>query len=158
MWIRQLEAESINNWNMLVARFIEQFRVHIARPKNVKSLTTIKQRPRETLRSFQERFDVAAASVDRHEPSMVLMAAVSGVLDSSEFKKSLHRDPTRNRGDFYLEEDRFLREEEATFEKKILDVNMLETGEPSDYGKGKEKAAVKNDRNTLPRRGPRYEK
>ena len=63
MWIRQLETESIYNWNMLVARFLEQFRVHIARPKNVMSLTAIKQRPRETPRSFLERSNVAAASV-----------------------------------------------------------------------------------------------
>ena len=32
------------------------------------------------------RFNIAAASVDRPEPSMVLMAAVSGVLDNSKFK------------------------------------------------------------------------
>ena len=93
MWIRQLETESISSWNMLVARFLEQFRVHIARPRNVMSLTTIKQRPRETLCSFLERFNVAAASVDRPEQSMVLMAAVSDVLDNTEFKKSLYRDP-----------------------------------------------------------------
>ena len=89
---------------------------------------------------------------------MVLMAAVSGVLDNSEFKKSLYRDPPRNLSEFNLESDRLLREEDATSEKKILDVNMLKDGEPSDSGKGKGKAAIKNDRNTQPRRGPRYEK
>ena len=142
----------------MVARFIEQFRVLIARSKNVMSLTTIKQRPRETLRSFLERFNVAAASVDRPEPLMVPMAAVSGVLDNSEFKKSLYGDPPRNLGEFYLEADRMLREEDATYEKKTLKVNMLKDGEPSDSGKGKGAANAKNDRNAPPRRGSRYDK
>ena len=126
------------------------------------SLTTIKKRPRETLRSFLERFNVAAASVDRPEPSMVLMAAVSGVLDNSEFKKSLYRDPPRNLGEFYLEADRFLREEDATSEKKTLEVNMLGDGEPPNPGKGNDKGKGKtpatNDRNAPPRRGSRYDK
>mgnify|MGYP006886380088 CR=1 FL=1 len=86
------------------------------------------------------------------------MAAVFGILDNSEFKKSLYRDPPRNLGEFYLEADRFLREEDATSEKRILDVNMLKDGEPSDSGKGKGKADAKNDRNNQLQRGPKYER
>ena len=89
---------------------------------------------------------------------MVFIVVVSGVLDNKEFKKSSYRDPPRNLGEFYLEADRFLWEEDVTSEKKVLDVNMLKDGELSDYGNDKGKVTVKNDRNTQPRRGPRYEK
>ena len=70
-------------------RFLGQFRVHVKRPKNVMTMTSVKQRMYESLRAFLTRFSVAVASVDRPDPSMVLMAAVSGVRDNSDFKVSL---------------------------------------------------------------------
>ena len=123
MWYRQLEADSITSWNDLLTRFVEQFRVNIVRPKSVMTLNSIKQKPSETLRKFLKRFNAAVASVDKADPSMVLMAAVSGVLDKSEFKTSLHRDPPRDLGEFYFEAERFLREEDARADssKKVVD-------------------------------------
>ena len=79
---------------------MRQFRVHIARPKNVMTLATLKQKTGETLRSFLTRFNAAVASVDRPDPSMVMMAAVSGIADSTEFKNSLTKDPPMNLGEF----------------------------------------------------------
>ena len=154
MWFRQLESESINSWNMLVARFIEQFRVHIARPKNVMSLTTIKQRPKETLRSFLERFNVAAASVDRPEPSMVLMAAVSGVLDNSEFKKSLYRDPPRNLSEFYLESDSFCVMKTQRPKRKFLMLTCSKTENRLILVKAKEKLPSRMTATLSPGEGP----
>ena len=103
LWFRQLESGSISTWTELIERFMRQFRVHISRPKNVMSLATLKQRTGESLRSFLTRFNVAVASVDRLDPSMVLMAAVSGIADGMEFKDSLARDPPMDLGEFYQE-------------------------------------------------------
>ena len=108
MWFRQIEEGSIRTWTGLVDRFLRQFRVHINRPKNVMTLTSVKQRTDESLRAFLTRFNAAVASVDRPDPSMVLMAAVSGVRDNSDFKLSLVRDPPMDLGEFFHEADRFL--------------------------------------------------
>ena len=93
MWFRQLGEGSIRTWKELVEKFLGQFRVHVKRPKNVMTLTSVKQRMDESLRAFLTRFSAAVASVDRPDPSMVLMAAVSGVKENSDFKVSLIRDP-----------------------------------------------------------------
>ena len=77
LWFRQLESGSIGTWTDLTERFMRQFRVHISRPKNVMSLATLKQKAGESLRNFLTRFNAAAASVDRPDPSMVMTAAVS---------------------------------------------------------------------------------
>ena len=85
LWFRQLESGSIGTWNDLTERFMRQFRVHIARAKNVMTLATLKKKAGESLRNFLMRFNAAAASVDRPDPSMVMMAAVSGIADGTDF-------------------------------------------------------------------------
>ena len=55
--------------------------------------------------------------MDRPDPSMVLMVAVSGIADNSDFKISLERDPPRDLGEFYHEAERFLRQEDAHAER-----------------------------------------
>ena len=109
MWFRQLEEGSIRTWRELVDKFLGQFWIHIKRPKNVMTLTSVKQRTDESLRAFLTRFNAAVASVDRPAPSMVLMAAVSGVREDSDFKVSLVRDPPLDLGEFFHEAERFLR-------------------------------------------------
>ena len=52
-------------------------------------LTSVKHGTDESLRTFLTQFIAAIASVDRPDPSMVLMAAVSVVRDNSDFKVSL---------------------------------------------------------------------
>lgn len=108
LWFRQLESSSIGTWIELIEKFMRQFRVHISRPKNVMSLTTLKQKTEESLRNFLTQFNAAAASVDRPDLSMVLMAGVSGIADGSEFKNLLMRDPPMDLGEFYHEAERFL--------------------------------------------------
>ena len=50
-----------------------------------------------------ERFNAAMASVNGPGPYMVLIAVVSGIMDISSFKISLHRDPPTGRGRFTTE-------------------------------------------------------
>ena len=118
LWFRQLDSGSIGTWNDLTERFMRQFRVHITRPKNVMTLATLKQKAGETLRSFLTRFNAAAASVDSPDPSMVMMEAVSGIADGTEFKNSLTKDPPVDLGEFYHEAEKFLRFEDANTERE----------------------------------------
>ena len=161
LWFRQLESGSIGTWADLTERFMRQFRVHIARPKNVMTLATLKQKTGETLRSFLTRFNAAAASVDRPDPSMVMMAAVSGIVDSTEFKNSLTKDPPMNLGEFYHEAEKFLRLEDASAEREEEDdVYVIKSGNPPGKGaetsKGKRKAEDNDDRSKWLRREPRF--
>src|SRR5574338_156046 len=128
MWFRQLEDGSIGTWTELVDKFLSQFRVHIKRPKNVMTLTSVKQGADESLRTFLTRLNAAVASVDRPDPSMVLMAAVSGVRDNSDFKVSLVRDPPLDLEEFFHEAERFLRQEDACLDVRSKEVNMTKDG------------------------------
>ena len=146
LWFRQLENGSVGSWTELAKKFIRQFWVHIVRPKNMMTLTTIKQRPGEMIRAFLTRFNTVVASVDRPDPSMVLMAAVSGIAEKTDFMKSLARDPPRDLGEYYLEAERFMRQEDAEVEERTSDGEVFiaeksSGGNPDkDKGKGKRKA------------------
>ena len=163
LWFRQLENGSIGTWNGLIERFMRQFRVHITRPKNVMTLATLKQKAGETLRSYLARFNAAAASVDRADLSMVVMAAVSGVADGTEFKNSLTKDPPVDLEEFYNEAEKFLRLEDANAEREEgegIEVYVLKDKKPlekdSDKDKGKRRIEDYDDRSKRQRREPRF--
>ena len=163
LWFRQLENGSIRTCADLTERFMEQFRVHIARPKNVMSLATLKQKAGESLRNFLTRFNAAAASVYRPDPSMVMMAVVSGIADGTEFKNSLTKDPPMDLAEFYHEAEKFLRLEDANAEREEgegIEVYALKDKKPleNDSGKdkGKRKAEDNGDRSKRLRREPRF--
>ena len=145
MWFRQLGEGSIRTWREMVEKFLGQFRVHVKRPKNVMTLTSVKQRMDESLRAFLTRFSAAVASVDRPDPSMVLMAAVSGVKENSDFKISLIRDPPQDLDEFFHEAERFLRQEDASTDLKVKKVSAIEVGTVSSSGLDKDKGKRKLD-------------
>ena len=66
--------------------------------------------------------------MDRPDPSMVLMAAVLGVRDNSDFKVSLVRDPPLDLGEFFHEAERFLRQEDACLDMRPKEVNTTKDG------------------------------
>ena len=107
LWFRQLESGSIGTWTELIDRFMRQFRVHIVRPRSVLTLTSMKQWKGESLKDFLTRFNAAVASVDRPDPSMALMAVVSGIADNSDFKITLERDPPMISGNFTMKRKGF---------------------------------------------------
>ena len=163
MWFRQLENGSIGTWTELIERFMRQFRVHIVRPKNVMTLTSMKQWKGESLRDFLTRFNAAVASVDRPDPSMVLMAAVSEIADNSDFKISLERDPPRDLGEFYHEAERFLRQEDAQAERvgREAEAYAVRGGGPSREDlskddKGKRKTNGNGGTSKKPRRESKF--
>ena len=163
LWFRQLENGSIGTWNDLIERFMRQFRVHITRPKNVMTLATLKQKTGETLRSYLTRFNVAAASVDRPDPSMVMIEAVSGIADGTEFKNSLTKDPPVDLGEFYHEAEKFLRLEDTNAEREEgegIDIYTIKGVKPLEKGaetsRGKRKTENDGDRSKRQRREPRF--
>lgn len=91
--IQAVRDETINTWAGLGDGFLGQFRVHISRSKNMMTLLSVKQRIEETIRSYLTRFNVGVFAVNKPDPSILLMAAVSGVASKTDFTITLEKDP-----------------------------------------------------------------
>ena len=79
LWFTRLPPRSISNFKELSERFMNQFRLHARKSKNVIELSRIKQAPGESLKSYLYRFNLAVTEVsDPHEPT-ILMALMEGV-------------------------------------------------------------------------------
>lgn len=142
---------------------MRQFQIHIARPKSVMALTSMKRLKGESLKDFLTRFNAVVASVDQHDPSMVLMAAVLGIANNLDFKISLERDPSMDFEEFYHETERFLRQEDAKADRdgrEEAEVYAIRGGGPAkkDSNKDKEKRKTKDnsDGSKRLRRKPRF--
>ena len=68
---------------------------------------------------------------------MVMIAAVSGIADGTEFKNSLTKDPPVDLGEFYHEAKKFLRLEDANAEREEgeeINVYVVKDGNPPKKG------------------------
>lgn len=147
LWFRQLETGSIGTWSELVDCFMRPFRVHVTRPKSVMTLASIKQRTGEFIKDFLLRFNVTVTSVDRLDPSMILMAAVAGVAEGTKFKDSLTKDPPQDLGEFFHKAEKFIRLEESRIESREINTAQSEgtSREQSGADKGKRKQDDRHD-------------
>lgn len=82
---------------------------------------------------------MAVASVDRPDPSVILMTAVSGMADKSDFKIALKRDPSMDLAEFYHEAEKFLQQEDAGADKDEVMLWMAEDRPRQDPVKIKKK-------------------
>ena len=97
----------------------------MTRPKSVMTLSSIKQRAGESIKDFLLRFNVTVTSVDRPDPSMILMAAVAGVAEGTKFKYSLTKGPPQDLGEFFHKAEKFIRLEESRAER--LETNVVQS-------------------------------
>lgn len=79
--------------------------------------------------------------MDRLNPSMVLMTAVSETADDTDFKVALVQDPPMDLGEFFHEAERFLQQKDAQADKQKVNTVRGErpSGEGSWMDKGKRK-------------------
>ena len=75
----KLPANSIQSWTQLSNEFVRQFQAARIYSKLGSSLTNIKQREGETLKSYLKRFSDEAARVHNAPEDGVLFAAMGGV-------------------------------------------------------------------------------
>lgn len=83
------------------------------------------------------------ALVDLPDPSMFLMVAVSVMVDDTNFKVALERDPSMDLRKFYHEAEKFLRLEDAKAGRE--EINVMRDGGPFQEGLGKDKGKRKVD-------------
>lgn len=79
MWFYRLDPSSIDSYAQLFRSFKSQFRIHMVQPKDLITLTDVKQRDGETLVSYLTTFNAAAAVVTQPDDRLLHMAVVAGV-------------------------------------------------------------------------------
>ena len=85
MWFTRLPPRSISSFDQLAKKFVEQFRMHVARPKDVNTLSSVAQAPGETLRRYLERFNAACAEISNPNDNSILVALTKGIDPDFEF-------------------------------------------------------------------------
>ena len=98
--------------------FIEQFRTHTTRPRDVMSLSSVIQAPGESLKAYLQRFQVAAIEVSNPNNHAILMAVMRGVDPDSEFRDWLAGKPPATLERVYSKAHQFIRREEARWSRQ----------------------------------------
>ena len=109
MWFTRLPPRSISSFNQLATKFLEQFRMHVARPKDVNTLSSVTQAPGETLRHYLERFHTACAEISNPNDNSILMALTKRIDPDSEFGNWLAGKPPASLDRFHAKTAQFLR-------------------------------------------------
>ena len=109
MWFSRLAPRSISNFDELATKFVEQFRIHTTRPKDVMSLSCITQAPGESLKEYLQRFHVGVTEVINPNDHAILMTVMRGVDPESAFGEWLAGKPPTTLERFYFKAHMFMR-------------------------------------------------
>ena len=112
-WFSKLPANSIKSWAQLSTEFIRQFQAARIYSKPGSSLTNIKQREGETLKSYLRHFSDEAARVHSAPEEGVLFAAMGGVRPKTKLWNDLQERDCRTLEEFYARAEKHLRVENA---------------------------------------------
>jgi hypothetical protein len=86
-WLMNLPEGTLHSWLELCRLFTANFESSYARPSNETDLHAIQQRPRETLRSFVQRFSQVRNTIPRISNASVVVAFCQGVRDEKMLEK-----------------------------------------------------------------------
>lgn len=114
MWSTRLAPKSISTFDELAKKFIKQFQLHTARPKNVMSLSDLSQGPTKSLKGFLNRFNVAIAEVSNPKADIVFMALAQGIHSNTDFERWIKMIQPTIMEEFHRKANQFLRLEEAS--------------------------------------------
>lgn len=87
--------------------------MHVARLKDVNTLSSVTQAPGETLRCYLERFHAACAETSNPNDNSILMALTKGIDPDSKFSNWLVGKLLASLDRFYAKAAQFLRKEDA---------------------------------------------
>ena len=108
----KLPTSSIDNFEQLSNAFLRHF-VGEQRPKRLADhLLTIRQREKETLRSYMKRFTWETLEVDKTDDKVQLTTFKVG-LKSREFVVSLTKNPPRTMAEMLLKAQKYMNVEDA---------------------------------------------
>ena len=111
-WFNKLPTSSIDNFEQLSGSFVRHF-IGGQRPKRTADhLITIKQREKETLRSYVTRFTRGMLEVDETNDKVQLTTFKAG-LKSRDFVASLAKNPPKTMAEALLKAQKYINAEEA---------------------------------------------
>ncbi|XP_024027358.1 uncharacterized protein LOC112093363 [Morus notabilis] len=143
-WFRTLKPNSISSWDELKEAFSLQF---IGVKKYVppkQNLTTIYQKPNETLREWLARYGEAVTATMDITDREALMGALSSMKKITPFKRELNRIPPSSYKEFLARAQGYINAEEA-------DAN--DPDHRSNKGKGAEQGSAPSKQDEKKRRG-----
>ncbi|XP_024018056.1 uncharacterized protein LOC112090604 [Morus notabilis] len=143
-WFRTLKPNSISSWDELKEAFSLQF---IGVKKYVppkQNLTTIYQKPNETLREWLARYGEAVTATMDITDREALMGALSSMKKITPFKRELNRKPPSSYKEFLARVQGYINAEEA-------DAN--DPDHRSNKGKGAEQGSSPSKQDGKKRRG-----
>jgi hypothetical protein len=86
-WLMILLEWTLTSWQELCHQFMTNFKSGYSRPGNETDLHTVQQRPRESLRSFIQRFSQVHKTIPRISNASVVVAFHQGVRDEKMLEK-----------------------------------------------------------------------
>ncbi|XP_075675082.1 uncharacterized protein LOC142644330 [Castanea sativa] len=139
-WFTKLPTSSIDSFEQLSSAFLRHF-VGGQRPKRpVDHLLTIKQREKETLRSYMKRFTRETLEVDDVDDKTQLMTFKAG-LKSREFVVSLAKNPPKTMVEMLLKAQKYMNAEDAL--AAIVDEGKpAKEGRNEDYRRGQKRECL----------------
>ncbi|XP_024017308.1 uncharacterized protein LOC112090382 [Morus notabilis] len=143
-WFRTLKPNSVSSWDELKEAFSLQFigvKKYISPKQN---LTTIYQKPNETLREWLARYGEAVAATMDITDREALMGALSSMKKITPFKRELNRKPPSSYKEFLTRAQGYINAEEA-------DAN--DPDHRSNKGKGAEQGSAPSKQDGKKRRG-----
>ncbi|XP_024019113.1 uncharacterized protein LOC112090929 [Morus notabilis] len=137
-WFRTLKPSSISSWNELKEAFSLQF-IRVKKyvpPKH--NLTTIYQKPNESLKEWLVRYGEAVATTTDMTNREALTGVMSSMKKITPFKRDLNRKPPSTYKEFLARAQGYINAEEA-------DVSNLEHRSNKNKGTEQESTAGKQD-------------
>ena len=117
IWFRRLKPNSIDTFKGLSTQFALHFIKRHRYKKFTACLISIKQRNDETLRSYIERFNKEALSIDEADDK-ILVAAFMNELQKGKFLFSLYKNDPKTMSDVLYKATKYMNEEDALLARK----------------------------------------
>ncbi|XP_021759179.1 uncharacterized protein LOC110724091 [Chenopodium quinoa] len=110
-WFTNLPPRSIDSFDTLVELFTSQYISNSARQRTSGELMSVRQRKDESLRYFVRRFNNEANTILKLQQEIVVMALMSGLIDS-DFKRYMARKSFPNLGIAFNKAHEYIKSEE----------------------------------------------
>ena len=137
-WFNKLPTSSIDNFEQLSNSFVHHF-VGGQHPKRIADhLLTIKQREKETLRSYVTHFTRGMLEVDETDDKVQLTTFKAG-LKSRDFVASLTKNPPKTMAEALLKAQKYMNAEEALAAIDEVDKTKKKKKEKEDDRRGQKR-------------------
>ena len=118
-WFNRLPPSSVSSFRELFIAFVSHFIGARTYRKPSYHLLTIKQSPRESLRSYVQRFNAESLKVDAPNETFAITAFIAGLrVQSKDLMFSISKNPRVSMAEVLAKAEKYINGEEALISKK----------------------------------------